>query len=204
MRLEEYWGVGPKTRETLLEELGQERAARAIESGDVRALADAGLARGRATRILRRATGGDGIDVLATSDSRSAYKDVLDLAAEYAVTQRAADRIRVLTPLTSREAMTDRLEDVLAARDAWADLSEDDHETVLTAYAHYDERDESEHAAVEAALALLEAGVDSAGPMTSTSAHSLHSVTCSMVSAVKRSPEYLLARRSGDWLATIS
>lgn len=163
MRLEEYWGVGPKTRETLLEELGQERATQAIESGDVRALADAGLARGRATRILRRATGGDGIDVLATSDSRSAYKDLLDLAAEYAVTQRAADRIRVLTPLSSREAMTDRLEDVLAARDAWADLEDDDRETVLTAYAHYDERNESEHAAVEAALALLEAGVDS-GP----------------------------------------
>ncbi len=93
-----YWGVGPKTRETLVEELGRERAIRAIESGDVRALADAGLARGRATRILRRATGGDGMETLATSDARSAYKELLDLAVEHAVTQRAADRIRVLTP----------------------------------------------------------------------------------------------------------
>ncbi|WP_049921205.1 MutS-related protein [Halopiger djelfimassiliensis] len=163
MRLEEYWGVGPKTRETLVEELGRERAVTAIESGDVRALSDAGLARGRATRILRRATGGDGMAVLATGDARSAYKDLLDLAVEHAVTQRAADRIRVLTPLCSREAMTDRLDDVLAARDAWAALPAADREAVLDAYERYDERDGSERAAVEAALALLEAGVDT-GP----------------------------------------
>ncbi|WP_137288596.1 MutS-related protein [Natronorubrum halophilum] len=163
MRLEEYWGVGPKTRETLVEQLGRERAIQAIESGDVRALSDAGLARGRATRILRRATGGDGMDTLATSDARSAYKELLDLAVEHAVTERAADRIRVLTPLTSREAMESRVDDVLAARDAWATLEDNDREAVLAAYERYDERDESTHAAVEAALALLEAGVDS-GP----------------------------------------
>ncbi|AFO56562.1 DNA mismatch repair protein [Natrinema sp. J7-2] len=163
MRLEEYWGVGPKTRETLVDELGNEAAIRAIESGDVRALSDAGLARGRATRILRRATGGSGMDVLATSDSRAAYKDLLELAVDHAVTQRAADRIRVLTPLHSREAMKERLGDVLAARDAWAALPEDDRTAVLEAYERYDERDGSEHAAVEAALALLAAGVDS-GP----------------------------------------
>ncbi|ADD04746.1 DNA mismatch repair protein MutS [Natrialba magadii ATCC 43099] len=163
MRLEEYWGVGPKTRETLVSELGRERAIQAIESGDVRELATAGLARGRATRILRRATGGDGIDMLATSDARAAYKDLLDLAVEHAVTQRAADRIRVLTPLTSREEMESRLDDVLAARDAWATLEKADREAVLAAYERYDERDESERAAVETALALLEAGVDS-GP----------------------------------------
>ncbi|QCS42179.1 DNA mismatch repair protein [Natrinema versiforme] len=163
MRLEEYWGVGPKTRETLVDELGREAAIRAIESGDVRALADAGLARGRATRILRRATGGAGMDILSTSDARSAYKELLDLAVEHAVTQRAADRIRVLTPLDGREAMESRLDDVLAARDAWADLAEADRTAVLEAYERYDERDGSEHAAVEAALALLEAGVDS-GP----------------------------------------
>ncbi|WP_121741050.1 MutS-related protein [Natronorubrum halophilum] len=163
MRLEEYWGVGPKTRETLVEQLGRERAIQAIESGDVRALSDAGLARGRATRILRRATGGDGMDTLATSDARSAYKELLDLAVEHAVTERAADRIRVLTPLTSREAMESRVDDVLAACDAWATLEDNDREAVLAAYERYDERDESTHAAVEAALALLEAGVDS-GP----------------------------------------
>ncbi|MFA9416752.1 DNA mismatch repair protein [Natrinema sp. HArc-T2] len=163
MRLEEYWGVGPKTRETLVDTLGRERAVQAIESGDVRALADAGLARGRATRILRRATDSAGMDVLATSDARSAYKELLDLAVDHAVTQRAADRIRVLTPLESRAAMEERLDDVLAARDAWADLAEADREAVLDAYERYDDREGSERAAVEAALALLEAGVDS-GP----------------------------------------
>ncbi|MEY7851359.1 DNA mismatch repair protein [Natrarchaeobius sp. A-rgal3] len=163
MRLEEYWGVGPKTRETLVEELGRERAIRAIESGDVRALADAGLARGRATRILRRATGGDGMETLATSDARSAYKELLDLAVDHAVTHRAADRIRVLTPLVDHVEMERRLEDVLAARDAWRELPEEDRESVLSAYDRYDERDGSELAAVEAAITLLEAGVDS-GP----------------------------------------
>jgi DNA mismatch repair protein MutS2 len=163
MRLEEYWGVGPKTRATLTEELGRERAVRAIESGDVRTLADAGLARGRATRILRRATGGDGMETLATGDARSAYKELLELAVDHAVTERAADRIRVLTPLTDREAMEDRLDDVLAARDAWDGLSADDREAVLEAYDRYDDRDGSDRAAVDAAVALLETGVD-AGP----------------------------------------
>ena len=163
MRLEEYWGVGPKTRATLVDELGTERAIRAIESGDVRTLAEAGLARGRATQILRRATGGDGMEILATSDARAAYKELLDLAVERAVTDRAADRIRVLTPCSTREEMETRLDAVLAACDAWSSLPEDDRETVLAAYDRYDDRDESELAAVEAALALLEAGID-AGP----------------------------------------
>ncbi|MFC7215152.1 DNA mismatch repair protein [Saliphagus sp. GCM10025334] len=163
MRLEAYWGVGPKTREALTDTLGTERAIRAIESGDVRALTDAGLSRGRATRILRRATGGDGMDTLATSDARAAYKELLDLAVDHAVTDRAADRIRVLTPLTSVDTMEDRLDDVLAARDAWESLADDDRETVLDAYARYDDRDGSERAAVEAALALCESGVET-GP----------------------------------------
>ncbi|ELY48381.1 MutS-related protein [Natronorubrum sulfidifaciens] len=163
MRLEEYWGVGPKTSATLVEQLGRERARQAIETGDVRTLSDAGLARGRATRILRRATGGSGMDVLATSDARAAYKQLLEVVVEHAVTERAADQIRVLTPLSSREAMAERLDDVLAAREAWAALEDDDRDTVLAAYDRYDDRDGSEHAAVETALALLEAGVDS-GP----------------------------------------
>ncbi len=163
MRLEEYWGVGPKTRETLAAELGTERAINAIERGDVRALTDAGLPRGRATRILRRATGGEGMEILATSDARSAYKELLDLAVEHAVTERAADRIRVLTPLTAIDDMTARLDAILAAKDAWQALSDDDRTTVLEAYARYDDRDGSDHAAVEVALALLEADVSS-GP----------------------------------------
>ncbi|PSP51076.1 DNA mismatch repair protein, partial [Halobacteriales archaeon QH_1_68_42] len=68
MRLEEYWGIGPKTRARLEEELGVERAVAAIESGDTRALVEAGISSGRATRILRRARGGDAMDLLATRD----------------------------------------------------------------------------------------------------------------------------------------
>ena len=55
MRLEEYWGVGPKTAEQLTSTLGESRARAAIESADVRALTEAGLSRGRATALLRRA-----------------------------------------------------------------------------------------------------------------------------------------------------
>ncbi len=163
MRLEEYWGVGPKTREALVDEIGVERAVTAIESGDVRTLAEAGLPRGRATRILRRAIGGAGMDTLATGDARAAYKELLELAVEYAVTERAADRIRVLTPLSTQAAMEERLDAVLAARDAWAALAEADKQAVLEAYSRYDDRAESTHAAVDAALALSAAGIDS-GP----------------------------------------
>ncbi|EMA22659.1 MutS-related protein [Haloarcula amylolytica] len=160
MRLEEYWGIGPKTSELLTEELGVERAIEAIESADTRALTTAGLSRGRATRILRRATGAESMDLLATRDTRDVYKELLDLAEEYAVTEDAADSIRVLTPLPTREAMDERLDDVLEARDTWADLSEGDQRAVLDAFDAYD-ADGGELAAVDVALALRDTGIES-------------------------------------------
>ncbi len=159
MQLEEYWGVGPKTRELLTESIGVEDGVRAIENGDVRALTDAGLSRGRATRILRRANGGEGMDVLATGDARDVYKELLDLIQTHAVTRGAADRIRVLTPLLDTDEMTARLDTVLATRDAWRALDAADRDRVLDAFAAYDDAEEGERAAVEAALALLDAGV---------------------------------------------
>ncbi|SEO80995.1 DNA mismatch repair protein, MutS family [Halogranum amylolyticum] len=159
MRLEDYWGVGPKTSERLRQTLGTEAALEAIESADIRALADAGVSRGRATRILRRANGDAGMATLGTSDARSVYDELLSLAGEYAVTDHAADRIRVLTPLTDRAAVESRLDEVLDATAAWKELDEDDRETVLDAFARYDERGGTERAAVEAALALREAGL---------------------------------------------
>ncbi|WP_420181778.1 MutS-related protein [Haloarcula sp. KBTZ06] len=160
MRLEEYWGIGPKTSELLTEELGVERAIEAIESADTRALTTAGLSRGRATRILRRATGAESMDLLATRDTRDVYKELLDLAEEYAVTADAADSIRVLTPLPTREAMDERLDDVLEARDTWADLSEADQRAVLDAFDAFD-ADGGELAAVDVALALRDTGIES-------------------------------------------
>jgi DNA mismatch repair protein MutS2 len=160
MRLEDYWGIGPKTSERLVSALGTSRAIEAIESADVRALVDAGLHRGRATRILRRANGETGMDVLATGDTRSVYDDLLSLAANGALTAHAADRIRVLTPLADRDAVEDRLDRVVAARDAWEGLAEADRERVVEAFDAYDEAEGSDLAAVETALALREAGLD--------------------------------------------
>ncbi|GAA0532894.1 DNA mismatch repair protein [Halorubrum ejinorense] len=159
MRLQDYWGIGPKTSERLAEALGTERATEAIEAADVRALVGAGLHRGRATRILRRANGEAGMDVLATSDARAVYDDLLALAADEALTGHAADRIRVLTPLLDRDAVESRLDRVVAARDAWSGLNESDREAVREAFAVYDEADGSDLAAVETAVALREAGV---------------------------------------------
>jgi DNA mismatch repair protein MutS2 len=163
MRLEDYWGVGPKTREQLESSIGTEAAVEAIEGADVRTLVEAGLSRGRATRILRHAIGDAGLETLSTSDTRSVYKDVIDLAVEHAVTAGAADRIRVLTPLASREPMVERLDAVLAVRDAWSDLEGNERAAVLDAFETYDAAGESERAAVEAALALRGAGLES-GP----------------------------------------
>jgi hypothetical protein len=170
MKLEDYWGVGPKTSELLREKMGARTAVEAIESGDVRSLVDAGLPRGRATRILRRAHGQSGMDVLATRDARSVYKDLLELAAEYAVTRHAADRIRVLTPLSDRGEIERRLDDVLLAVDTWRNLDESTREAVLSAFKEYDADAENgagatggettDRAAVVAALALADAGVE--------------------------------------------
>jgi hypothetical protein len=158
MRLEDYWGVGPKTRDLLTEELGVEAAVAAIESGDVRALTDAGLPRGRATRILRRATGGEAMDLLATRDTRAVYRDIVDLAAADALTAHTADRIRVLTPLASREAREERLDSVLDARETWIALDDETRAAVETAFEDYDSVGGGDPAAVEAALALADTG----------------------------------------------
>jgi len=154
MRLEEYWGVGPKTAEKLESELGVADAVDAIEAANVRALVDAGISRGRATRILRRANGGDGMDVLATDDARAVYKELVALAASYAVTPGAADRIRVRTPLTDREAMRERLDDVAAARDTWTDFGEETQRAVLDTFEAHDDAKDSRRATVETALEL--------------------------------------------------
>jgi len=158
MRLEEYWGIGPKTRARLDEELGVERAVAAIESGDTRALVDAGIPRGRATRILRRAQGGDAMDLLATRDTREVYKELLDLAGEYALTEDAASRIRILTPLESRDAMETRLDRIDAAREAWTGLDDTSREAVEDAFADHDSAG-GELASVRTALALSRTGV---------------------------------------------
>jgi len=77
MRLEGYWGVGPKTAAALREALGEADAIAAIQHADIRTLAEAGVPRGRAVRILRRANGTAGMDVLGTGDTRSVYDDLL-------------------------------------------------------------------------------------------------------------------------------
>jgi len=158
MRLEEYWGIGPKTRARLEDELGVERAVAAIESGDTRALVEAGIPRGRATTILRRAQGGEAMDLLATRDTRDVYKELLDLAGEYALTEDAASRIRILTPLPTRERMTDRLDRIENARGSWASLDEATRDAVEDAFADHDSAG-GELASVRTALRLARAGV---------------------------------------------
>jgi len=158
MRLQEYWGVGPKTADLLETELGVERAVRAIESAAVGTLVEAGLPRGRATRILRRATGAAGLDTLGTGDARDVYKDLLELAAQDALTAGAGDRIRVLTPLKTQEAAEERLDRIDAATEVWTGLDDSGRKSVVNAFAAYDAAGSGRRAAVEAALALRAVG----------------------------------------------
>ncbi|WP_224336244.1 DNA mismatch repair protein [Haloprofundus halobius] len=160
MRLQEYWGVGPKTSDRLQKALGVAAAVDAIESADVRALTEAGIPAGRATRILRRANGDAGMATLGTRDARSVYDELLSLAGEHAVTRHAGDRIRVLTPLPERSAREARLDEIEAAREAWAELDDAARDDVLAAFAAYDEAGGTERAAVETALALRDIGLD--------------------------------------------
>jgi len=160
MQLEDYWGIGPKTAALLRDQPGESEAIAAIERADSRALVDAGVSRGRATRILRRVEGGDGLDLLATRDARAVYRDLLELAESYAVTDHAADRVRVLTPLSDRAAIETRLDRTTTAVESWRALDDAGREAVLEAFAAYD--DPGDVAAVETALALREAGVGDA------------------------------------------
>jgi DNA mismatch repair protein MutS2 len=155
MQLEEYWGIGPKTATVLREELGESAAIEAIEAADSRPLVHAGVSRGRVTRILRRAHGGDGMDLLATRDARQVYRDLIELAEGYAVTAHAGDRIRCLTPLTTRTAIEERLDETMAAVNSWDTLDGQTREAVLDAFETYDSH-AGEATAVETALVLCD------------------------------------------------
>ncbi|MGM0606740.1 MAG: DNA mismatch repair protein [Halobacteriota archaeon] len=159
MRLQEFWGVGPKTAARLRESIGEAEAIEAIETGAVRTLTDAGIPRGRAVRILRRANDAAGMNVLGTTDTRHVYDDLLSRASDYALTEHAADRIRVLTPLTDRDRAKTRLDRILEAKQAWIGLTEEDKTTVIDAFAAYDDAEGSERAAVEVALAIRTIGL---------------------------------------------
>ena len=161
MQLEAYWGVGPKTKATLEATIGADAASGAIESGDVWRLVDAGVQQSRATRICRRAQSAEGMELLATRDARAVYKDVIELAAEHAVSRDAAGRIRTLTPLTDLEAIRERLDRVETGRATWRGLSDDERAAILDAFDEYDAADTGRLAAVETAVALLE--VDAPG-----------------------------------------
>jgi dsDNA-specific endonuclease/ATPase MutS2 len=162
MELEAYWGVGPKTKATLEAAIGTEAAIEAIEAGDVRTLVEAGIERSRAMRVLRHANSADGMELLATRDTRAVYKDILDAAAEYAVCEAAADRIRTLTPLSDREEMERRLEAVERGREGWTGMDEPTRESVRSAFGTYDTAGGGRLAAVEAAVELSETGVTGA------------------------------------------
>jgi hypothetical protein len=159
MDLEDYWGVGPKTTATLESTIGREAAAEAIETGDVWTLVDAGIDRHRATRVLRRARSKDGMELLATRDARSVYKELIELAAEFAVNDDAAGRVRTLTPLTDRAAIEDRLDAVEDAVETWAGLDDPTREAVLAAFDEHDPATGGRLAAARAVVALGEAGV---------------------------------------------
>ena len=181
MGLTDYWGVGPKTQDLLATELGVEAATEAIESGDVRALTATGLSRGRATRILRHAHGGEAMDLLATRDTRDVYKDLLDVIAEYAVTEHAADRIRILTPLADESVMRDRLDQISEARETWERLDERDREAVLAAFRERDGAS-GKRASVSTALDVLAVGVDSGvfEPLAALDVPSLEAATAAL------------------------
>jgi hypothetical protein len=159
MRLEDYWGIGPKTRDLLAESIGVSAAIEAIEDGDIRTLTDAGLSRGRVTRILRHAGGADALAVLTTPDARSVYKELLETISAYAVTETTANTLRIQTPLQTREAIKARLDEVLEARDSWAELSQDDRTAVLSVFEEYDEHG-GKRATVQTALELHRLGLD--------------------------------------------
>ena len=160
MELEAYWGVGPKTRATLESSIGREAAAEAIETGDVWTLVDAGVERHRATRVVRRAQSADGMDLLATRDARSVYKELIELAADYAVNDDAAGRVRTLTPLTDRRAIEERLDAVERAAETWAALDDATRAAVLDAFEAHDPAAGGRLAAVRAVVALDEAGAE--------------------------------------------
>jgi hypothetical protein len=162
MELEAYWGIGPKTREALESSIGTEAAIGAIESGDVRTLAEAGVDRSRVTRVLRHAHSAEGMALLATRDARLVYKGLLETIASHAVSEAAADRLRTLTPLIDRGEMNTRLDAVERGQSGWDALDDDARVAVLDAFERYDDAPDGRLAAVETAVELADIGVSSA------------------------------------------
>jgi dsDNA-specific endonuclease/ATPase MutS2 len=103
MDLEAIPGVGAKTAEALAELDDPETV---LENGDVAALADApGVTTGRAARIARaaiRQRHDDPGEFLATERAREAYRQVVELLQERAVTDHASRRIETFYPSPTR------------------------------------------------------------------------------------------------------
>ncbi|SNZ15573.1 DNA mismatch repair protein, MutS family [Natronoarchaeum philippinense] len=124
MEFESIPGVGAKTAAALAE---LDDAERALETGDVAALAEApGITQGRAARIargaIRREHDDDGA-FLATDRAREVYREVLGLLADRTVTSYAEARLETFFPSGARSRVEEVREFAREAMERDADAA---------------------------------------------------------------------------------
>ena len=156
--LESHWGIGPKTREKLVSELGIEGARDAILNEDFNSIVAAGVSRGRAFSILRKSGNGKNIDSLGSIDSRGEYRDILRIVEKFSVSPRANNKIKIITPMNSVVLINEQLDLIFDTVEAWKLIPAKEQELILKKLGQYGSSDDIDKVAVEIAICLHRMG----------------------------------------------
>ncbi len=131
LELERYWGIGPKTRAKFEDKLGVEGAQQAILYSDFDSLLSTDVGLGRIVSILRRVGEGKNIDAFASVDSRTEYKNILEIVQKFSVSSRVKNKIKILAPMSSIGLINEQLDLIFDTVEAWKLLPEENRKVIL-------------------------------------------------------------------------
>ena len=148
VELEQYWGIGPKTRAKFERELGIERSQKAILEADFDVLLSTDVKLGRAVSILRRIGEGKNIDAMGSVDSREKYNEILRIVEKFSVSSRVKNKIKIIAPISSVGIINEQLDLIFDTVEAWKLIPEKDQEVILRWLKRCDNRREMGRAVV--------------------------------------------------------
>ncbi len=148
VELEQYWGIGPKTRAKFERELGIERSQKAILEADFDVLLSTDVKLGRVVSILRRIGEGKNIDAMGSVDSREKYNEILRIVEKFSVSSRVKNKIKIIAPISSVGIINEQLDLIFDTVEAWKLIPEKDQEVILRWLKRCDNRREMGRAVV--------------------------------------------------------
>ncbi len=126
VRLTDFYGVGKKTAEILIEKFGSEKKAiEAIKNVKIEEFEKIGISPKFSLRILKNAVCSEKLKIFKTRDAKRIYEEILKIISEFAVTDVTKKKIQLLTPLP-KEDIEKSINEVLELKEFFSKISEDD------------------------------------------------------------------------------